>query len=230
MHSTQPGKGVPYALMPNTYQITICGFSIFKKNQKLVDKYTMRNENGRELTDAITCVFVDLTFMGKLADKEVSKMSPIEMWSLFLGGADKIKYRDKINEIMKVKKEISMADALLRKLSMDENEWYHYRMRQKWKQDHENDIIVATAEGRAEGRAEGIAIGEERGIAIGEERGIAVGTALTSIEVAVNAIKEWKFSVENAIALVKLAPEHRNQIISELQKQGIAYTEEEPQP
>ena len=130
----------------------ICGFSIFEEDRKLVDKYTLRNEDGRELTDSISCIFVDLSFLSSLAKKDVSKMSPIEMWSVFLGGADNIKYRDKIDEITRVRKEIGMADELLHNLSMDENEWYHYRMRRKWKMDHDNDIIVATEEGRMEER------------------------------------------------------------------------------
>ena len=152
LHSTQPGEGIAYKLMSNTYQIMICGFSIFEEDRKLVDKYTLRNEDGRELTDSISCIFVDLSFLTSLAKKNVSKMSPIEMWSVFLGGADNIQYRDKIDEISSVRKEIGMADELLHTLSMDENEWYHYRMRRKWKMDHDNDIIVATEEGRMEER------------------------------------------------------------------------------
>jgi len=49
LHSSQPTKGIPYELIPKTYQIMICGFSIFGAESKLVDKYTFRNEEGREL-------------------------------------------------------------------------------------------------------------------------------------------------------------------------------------
>ena len=237
LHSTQPGEGIAYALMSNTYQITICGFSIFENDKKLVDKYTMRNEDGRELTDVINCVYVDLTFSSRLAEKQVSEMSPMEMWSVFLAGADKEEYREKIKEISKARKEIGMADTILHTLSMDENEWYHYRMRRKWKLDHDNDIIVATAEGIAIGEVRGeergiaigeergIAIGEERGIAIGEERGIDIGATRKSIEIAVCAIKELKFSITDAIAFVGLAPEYKDALIHELHKQGVAYSE-----
>ena len=40
-----------------------------------------------------------------------------------------------------------MADVILHNLSMDENEWFYYWMRRKWKRDQENDIIVAKQEG-----------------------------------------------------------------------------------
>jgi len=130
---------------------------------------------------------------------------------------------------------------------MDENEWYHYRMRRKWILDHENDIIVAVAEAREEGLAlgeergiaigeerglalgeeRGIAIGEERGIAIGEERGIDIGTTRKSIEVAVNAIKELNLSLANAMKFVKLEPENKYRLISELKRQGVVFSDVE---
>ena len=45
------------------------------------------------------------------------------------------------------------------------------------------------------------------------------------IQTAVNAIKNWGFSLTNAMFLVGLDTKHRDRLIKELQKQEIEYTE-----
>ena len=52
------------------------------------------------------------------------------------------------------------------------------------------------------------------------------GSVNAKIEVVVNFIKELKLTVEKAINVSKLDPKYRDQVIAELRRQEIAFTEE----
>ena len=58
-----------------------------------------------------------------------------------------------------------------------------------------------------------------------KEEGKQEGKEENKIEVAVNIIKDWHFTLTNAIKAVKLAPERRDQVIDELRKQNIEFVE-----
>ena len=51
------------------------------------------------------------------------------------------------------------------------------------------------------------------------------GKEENKIEVAVNIIKDWHFTLTNAIKAVKLDSERRDQVIDELRKQNIEFVE-----
>ena len=65
----------------------------------------------------------------------------------------------------------------------------------------------------------------EEGIEKGREEGIEKGRAEGRIIAAVNAIKNWGFSLINALALVGLDETYRDQLILELKEQGVEFTE-----
>jgi hypothetical protein len=67
---------------------------------------------------------------------------------------------------------------------------------------------VAKAEGKAEGKTEGKIEGK-----IEEKK-----------EIAINAIRDWRFSLTDALALVKLDEKYRDDIVTELIKQGVHFS------
>jgi hypothetical protein len=69
---------------------------------------------------------------------------------------------------------------------------------------------------KSEGLAEGLAEGEAKGLAEGEAKG--------KIEAVVNMITELHISVKKAMSIAKLTENELDNIISELNKQGIPYS------
>jgi hypothetical protein len=57
-------------------------YSAFPKRKKFVNEFTMRNEDGEQLSDAVTVVFIELSKLGKITKKPIGEMSSIEKWAV----------------------------------------------------------------------------------------------------------------------------------------------------
>jgi len=185
LHSSQKSVDVKYRKLAKTYQITFCMYNVFSSLPDYVNWFSLRTEEGFQLTDQINMVVIELDKIGETLNKPVEKMTSVEKWSLFLRFAQEPVYRNKINDIIKDKEEIGMAAALLREISQDEHERARQRSRKMWEMDmytakeeakelgHEEGY----AEGHAEGHAEGIVKGHAEGLAKGITEGHAEGHA-----------------------------------------------------
>jgi predicted transposase/invertase (TIGR01784 family) len=155
LHASQPGRGVDYAAMLQSYQITFCGYTIFPgHDDRLVSRFCFRDEAGEELSDSVGIVFVELTKLGKVMKKPVKEMTGEELWSLFFIYADKAQHRALLSEVISRKGEIKMASELLASISKDERERANYRSRMIFLRDMEHNMSVVRKEGREEGREE----------------------------------------------------------------------------
>ncbi|GHV09952.1 hypothetical protein FACS1894217_15040 [Clostridia bacterium] len=150
VHSSQPLKGVPYVDMVKSYQITFCGYTVFKGREAFTNKFTLKNDKGEELTDAITAVFVELSKLGDIVKKPVSEMTATEMWSVFLRYANDQKHQDVIQAINKSREGISMATQILTNISTNADERARFQARKKWQHDYENGMIMSSRRGKAE--------------------------------------------------------------------------------
>ena len=110
--------------------------------------------------------------------------------------------------------------VLMKRISVPENEistvterLYERRLQEMFALLEDYDVQATRREAKEEGKEEGKKEGREEGFI---QKGI---------EVAVNAIKAWHVTVTEAMNVVKLDPKYRDQVISELQKQNIAFTE-----
>jgi predicted transposase/invertase (TIGR01784 family) len=175
LHSSQSMKGKSYTELARTWQVTFCAYTIFPGDKKFFRAATMRDEDGNVLTNDITMAFVELTKAANLAKRPVSELSPLEMWTIFFGYADRTEYREVIEAIFKKKKEVGMAGTLLKSISKDERERAVFRSRRMFQTDIESNLITAKKRGIEIGEKRGIEIGEKRGIEIGEKRGIGIG-------------------------------------------------------
>ncbi|MDR1204535.1 MAG: Rpn family recombination-promoting nuclease/putative transposase [Peptococcaceae bacterium] len=146
LHANQPGRGIRYADFYNSYQIMICNYKVFSWDNELVEKFTYRNERGRQLSDITAAVFIDLTQADEIAKKPVAEMTGIELWVVFLAKANDPEYRDVINEIIKRKEGISVAYEMLTSISADENERARFRSRRMWQMDREHEIASVNYE------------------------------------------------------------------------------------
>jgi hypothetical protein len=150
LHATQPGRGVRYADFYNSYQIMICNYNVFNWDNELAEKFTYRNECGRQLSDITAAIFIDLTQADKIVKKPVTEMTAVEQWAVFLAKANDPGCRDAINEILKRKEGIYVAYEMLTSISTDENERARFRSRRIWQMDRDHEIAVAHEKARLE--------------------------------------------------------------------------------
>jgi predicted transposase/invertase (TIGR01784 family) len=191
LHSSQPSRGDSYGDMLKTYQITFCGYTIFENHADFISRFSLKNDEGVELTDAISLVFIELSKLGQVLKKPVKEMTATEMWSVFFGYADNEKYREVIRGITSARKEISMASELLASISQNETERARFRARKKWRSDYNHNMIMSRREGLAEGKAEGLAEGLAEGEAKGEhQKAVAIARNLLSLKMPIDQIAQ----------------------------------------
>ena len=147
LHSSQKSKGVAYEDLVRTYQVTFSIFTVFPQIPDFVSRFTMRTSKGIQLNDQINMVLIELSKLDDILKKPVDQLSSFEKWSLFLKYAPDPGHRDKINDIIKEKKEIGMAATLLQEISKDENERAHFRSRRMYETDMESNRIVCERRG-----------------------------------------------------------------------------------
>jgi predicted transposase/invertase (TIGR01784 family) len=175
LHSSQPGRGVDYADLMRSYQVMFCNYTVFSERSDFVRRFSLRDDDGVELTDAICAVFIELSKLGPIFKKDAKDMEPLEAWSVFFATAHKPEFKGLIDELSGVKEEVGMANNLLLNISQDEIQQAHYRSRRIFERDMEHNYVVGVKEGRAEGRAEGLSEGRAEGRAEGRSEGRAEG-------------------------------------------------------
>lgn len=123
---------------------------MFKSENELVERFTLRNPKGEELCDAITAIFIDLTKAKEIAKKPIDRMSDIEKWTVFFALANIQEYSMIITEITNTMEGIAVANDALLHISQNPDERVRYRSRRIWLQDREHEHAVWTDEVRAE--------------------------------------------------------------------------------
>ena len=163
LFSTQSIKGRHFNKLARTYQVTFCSYTVFPGRENFVNEFTLRNEDGDPLSDAVTIVFVELTKLENILKKPVAEMTGLEMWSVFLQYVDKEEHQRIVGEIAMAKGEIKMAMETLINVSQDERERAINRSRRMWQADFESNMNTSREAGRIEGHAEGHAEGRAEG-------------------------------------------------------------------
>jgi predicted transposase/invertase (TIGR01784 family) len=155
IHAKQEAKGDDYSDIMRSFQITICGYTVFTDRKEHISRFSFRDESGYELSDTPGIVFVELTKLDAVTHKAPEEMTPAEMWSVFIKYADKPKYRHLINKLTTAREEIKMATEVLTSISKDETERANYHTRLVLQRDNAHTKAVMRREGRAEGRSLG---------------------------------------------------------------------------
>ena len=151
LHSGQDGRGTRYDKLLRSFQMTFCGYTVFPERESLINRFSFKDENGAELSDAVEIIFVELTKLSGVIKKPVEVMTGEELWSVFFAYGSAPKHRDLINEIMEARREIKMAVELLQSISKDEIERARFRSRRMFRMDMEHNLITVRDEGVSEG-------------------------------------------------------------------------------
>lgn len=168
LENTYLARGESWENAPQVYQITVLDFPYDKKSDKAVSRYAMRTEDGRELSNRLNVVFIDLTKL-KVLEQDPSKNSLIENWALFLKNADNPKKNDIIEEITSTEAGLMEAKKSLSSISKDRSNWIaQYRQ-----EIFERDRISSQEASHREGLEQGIEQGIEQGLKQGIKQGAA---------------------------------------------------------
>jgi len=147
LHSSQKSKGVRYKDMVRTYQVTFTTHDVFPKHPGFVHRFSLRSENGEQLSDQINMVIIELSKLHGVLKKPVAKLTLFEKWSLFLNYAPDPMQRPLINDIIRNREEIGMAATLLQEISKDEKE----RARLRSRKMYITDMIVTVKKSASNG-------------------------------------------------------------------------------
>ena len=110
LHSSQKSKGKKYYELVRTYQVTFCMKTVLPDWPNFVNKFSLRNANGRLLSDQLNMIIIELDKLDALLKKPVDKMTSFEKWSLFFKFAqeDGIQ-REKINDMSLFQNSVSFG-------------------------------------------------------------------------------------------------------------------------
>jgi predicted transposase/invertase (TIGR01784 family) len=152
LHASQEGMSIDYKNMVRTYQMTFCGFEVFKGRKNPFNWFRLRNDDGETLLDDINIGFIELTKLGEILKKSPAEMTGADSWSVYIRYVDNPKYKGLIAEVVSGRREIAMVNEVLLNISQDDHERARYLSRKKYLMDEAHNLIVS--------RKEGIAIGK----------------------------------------------------------------------
>ncbi|MBR4600656.1 MAG: PD-(D/E)XK nuclease family transposase [Treponema sp.] len=152
---------------PAAYQISVLNFEFDKDDTSPLSWYTMRKENGIQLSGKLNVIFFDLIKIHKLLGKPVGSLSKLEKWGMFLSYADDERQAGYIDEIIKSEGGLMSAKSSLLTVSQDELNWVRQNSIFKAMEDRHasmhNGMKKAREEGLQEGREEGLQEGIQQG-------------------------------------------------------------------
>ena len=146
LHSSQKSKGVRYIDFVRTYQITFSAHDVFK-GPDYVTEGSLRTQTGIQISDQVNVIIIELSKLGDVLNKSVEDMTPLEMWSAFLGYAADPDKRKLINEVLERKEAIGVAGTLLAAISKDEHERAKFMSRRKFETDMTSNVLTAEKRG-----------------------------------------------------------------------------------
>lgn len=167
-------------MTPAAYQISVLNFEFDKDDDSPLSWYSMRNENGKILSDRLNVIFFDLIKIHRLLGKPLESLSKIEKWGLFLSYADDERYAEYIEKIVETEEGLMDAKKSLCTVSEDEINWV--RQNSIFIAQRDYNTIIYNSEKR------GLERGLQKGIQQGIEKGLLQGAHDKAVESARNAL------------------------------------------
>lgn len=167
------------------YQISVLNFHYEKDDKDEMTWYTMRSRQGKELTQRLNVIFIDLVSIRKKAELPVEELTPVEKWGLFLSYVDHEKQATLIDNIVRSEEGLMAADIILRHMSQEDSNWFTQNSIDTYQRDR--NTILANAEKR--GLENGMRKGLQQGLEKGMKQGLQQGLQQKAEEAALNLLK-----------------------------------------
>lgn len=153
-YAGQIAKGEDYRLLNDVIALTITDFVMFDQHPDIVSKFKLRDESGREYSDDLELIFVELPKFVKL-ENQLGDM--FDKWCYFLRHATSL--RD-IPPVLAQEQAIDHAFSIANRAQLSPEELELQERREIYLQDQRGAQEYAMKKGHSEGRAEGLAEGE----------------------------------------------------------------------
>jgi hypothetical protein len=149
----QGAVGLRYDEIPNSYQITLVGYTVFDDDFGFVREFSMRDIRGEILAGKMNVIYVEI---GKSEEimAGVRAKDKVAMWAAFLSKVNDPEYDGLMEEIAMENKDIGLAKKMLGEISRDKNELALFEQRRRARMDRDHDMAVSRDEGREEGKEE----------------------------------------------------------------------------
>jgi predicted transposase/invertase (TIGR01784 family) len=175
-----------YCDFKQTFQITICDFTVFT-DEKFLHKFTFC-DGEIQLSDISNIIFLELPKIKKLLNSPVENLTAEEQWAVFIEFFGNKNFYTKLSEFEN-KEEFKMANNILSNISKNDEERFAYMSYLKFQSDLEHNQNAAREEGEARGLAMGLAKGKaeaaknflKMGLSIEQ---VAKGTGLSVEEIS----------------------------------------------
>ncbi len=162
LETTYLRKGDTWEKAPTVYQITVLNFVFDKESTDAVSRYSMRTKDGRELSNTLNVVFVELPKVVGL-EQTVDSNSLLENWALFLKDADNPKKMEIINKLTEKEEGLMNAKKSLSNISVDQDLWIAQYRQEIADRDRRSGLAAALNEGLQQGLQKGLQQGLQEG-------------------------------------------------------------------
>lgn len=181
LYTANLNKGDDYSKISNVYQVFITDFYVFDDEDNF-HAFTMKDQEGNELTDSFQVMFLELPKLSKLPFD--STLKKVEFWGKII--SDYTSINDSNTKIDGFEEELKMVLQSTEEISRDEKEWLMQMAIEDGMRDYEIAKRYAVRRGLEEGRQKGL----EQGLKQGIEQG--------RFDSAVLAVREFGISPEKA--------------------------------
>jgi len=143
-------EGDSYDRIASCYQISVLGYSEID-DAKVHHIFTLRDSDGRVLTDRFQIHYLELTKLEPLMKKPVSELSDAEICCIFIMYEGRPEYREKLEQLCRQKEEIRMARNALNSISKDKHEWVQQQIRERYETDYRTETRLNKEQAFARG-------------------------------------------------------------------------------
>lgn len=188
------------------YQISVLNFHYSQDDRSEMAWYTMKNQNGKELSRHLNIIYIDLLEIKKLVGKPIEELSPLQKWGLYLAYADDSEKLAYIESIAKSEEGIMEAQTIIQHMSEEESNWFRELSYDKARRDYNTLMENAQKRGLEKGMQEGLQQGIKKGIEQGIKQGVKQGIEQGIEQGVQQGIQQGiqQKTTETAINLIKM--------------------------
>lgn len=178
LETTYLKKGDNWEKAPIVYQVTVLDFTYdtekSKKSRSPISRYAMRTKDGRELSNSLNIIFIELTKTKRL-EKTLETNTPLENWAIFLKEADNPQKQDIIQKLTNKEAGLMQAKKSLSSISANRDLWIEQYRQEIAERDRRSGLSAMLNKGLQEGIQQGIQQGRTESLIETAKRLIKMG-------------------------------------------------------
>ena len=166
LETTYLKKGDNWEKAPVVYQVTVLDFNYggdSKKSKSPISRYAMRTKDGRELSNSLNIIFIELPKTEGL-ENSLDTNTPLENWAIFLKEADNPQKQDIIQKLTDKEAGLMQAKKSLSSISANRDLWIEQYRQEIADRDRRSGLTAMMRKGLEEGMQKGLEEGMQKGM------------------------------------------------------------------